>query len=231
MFSKLKKSPSISLVIPTYNDSKSIYKLYRDSVSILKKISTNYEIIISDDCSQDDTFEILKNIKKLDKRVKIYRNLKNLGHGQNFKKLYYFATKDLIFLLPGNGQINPIQILKLLPHTKEYDMVIGLRQKGQMSIIRKLQTKIYNLLINLLYGLNLKDVDSIKLIRKSSLNQIELISKSAFTEAELCYKFVENGFKLVEVPITNIIGPSRGGGKLKIILPTVFELFYLRFKI
>lgn len=212
---------SISLIIPAFNDAQTLPSLITEAKSVLKKVSKNYEILVIDDASQDDTAFFLKKIKS--KRIKFSSHKTNLGHGITLKELYLKASKELLFSLPGNGQIRPIELLKLLPHINEHDMVIGMRKLRHVPIKRRIQSKIYNLLIRFLYGLNLYDINSVRLMKKSKLNKLKLVAKTAFVDAELCYKFKESGFSIIEIPITHNPGSSRGGGSLKTILPTFIE--------
>lgn len=216
---------SISIVIPGYNEEASIKKVIKQTNSLLEKITSNYEIITIDDGSIDNTYRILKELKKKIPKLKIKRHVKNQGFGKTIKELYYSAKKQLIFSLPGNGQIDIREILKLLPFAEKYDMIIGVRKYRYVVFTRKLQSKIYNFLIRTLLGLPLTDINSVRLLKRSKLRSVKINSNSAFVDAELCYKFKKQGFKILEVPINHIPGPSRGGGSLRTIIPTILEIF------
>lgn len=82
-----------SICIATYNGSKYIRK---QIASILQQIGENDEIVIVDDCSKDNTVEILESYE--DERIKIFKNLKNLRHVRSFEKAISLASNDLIFL-------------------------------------------------------------------------------------------------------------------------------------
>lgn len=219
---------SISIIIPAFNDSYTPPHLIKETENVLKTITLNYEILVIDDASHDNTQTILRKIQS--KKLKLWFHHTNKGHGITLKELYHKASKQLIFSLPGNGQIKPSELKKLLPHIYEYDMVIGARKLRHVPFRRKIQSKIYNLLIHTLYGLELSDVNSIRLMKKSALGKIKLVAKTSFVDAEMCYKFIKNGFKIIEVPITHTQGPSRGGGSLKTIIPTLTESLTLRTK-
>lgn len=66
----------VSVIVPVYNAARTIEKTIE---SILAQSYTSFEIIIVDDCSQDDTFELLKKLQADDQRILLYRNEKNLG--------------------------------------------------------------------------------------------------------------------------------------------------------
>ncbi len=90
--------PKVSIMIPTYNQSKFI----SDAIeSALAQDYPNLEIIVSDDCSTDNTFEIIKRYK--DHRLKYFRNERNIGKHNNYRQLLYeYATGQWCIMLDGD---------------------------------------------------------------------------------------------------------------------------------
>ena len=83
-----------SILIPTYNGA----LVLGDTIkSILSQSFTNYEIIVQDDVSKDNTEKVVKSLK--DNRIKFYRNEKNLGYSKNLDKLAKRATGEIIYLM------------------------------------------------------------------------------------------------------------------------------------
>lgn len=85
----------ISIILPTYNGQKYLPQLLE---SIFNQAYRNYELIIVDDCSTDDTFNIVRKYASGDKRLKLIRNQHNLGINANFEKGVREAKGDIIFL-------------------------------------------------------------------------------------------------------------------------------------
>src|SRR5574344_1936060 len=83
----------ISILMATYNGEKYIYEQIE---SILSQTFQNFELIISDDCSKDNTYLILEEFAKKDKRISLFKNGENLGYFKNFEKLLSYATGDYI---------------------------------------------------------------------------------------------------------------------------------------
>ncbi|MBU1071068.1 glycosyltransferase [Patescibacteria group bacterium] len=90
---KIKKL-KISILIPTYNGSKTIIDTLN---SILSQNFQNFNIIIQDDTSTDDTLQIIKQLKN--KKIKIYQNKKNLGYSRNLERGRKNCQGDILFLM------------------------------------------------------------------------------------------------------------------------------------
>ena len=83
-----------SILIPTYNGAEVISDTLR---SLLSQSFQNFEIIIQDDASKDNTIEFIKSFK--DPRIKIYQNAKNIGYSENLESLSKKAAGDIIYLM------------------------------------------------------------------------------------------------------------------------------------
>lgn len=105
----------VSVLIAVFN-SKDYIKECIDSV--LNQTYTNLEIIILDDCSTDDTFNILSKIAILDKRIKIYKNEKNIGYLKTFNILLTLANGEYISFIDSDDIIDENKILKQLNYLK-----------------------------------------------------------------------------------------------------------------
>lgn len=90
----MKTRLKFTIGIPAYNGASFIAETLK---SILSQSFQNFEIIISDDCSQDNTIEVVKKFK--DKRIKIFRNKRNLGYGKNLQVIRKLAKRDVLFLM------------------------------------------------------------------------------------------------------------------------------------
>lgn len=96
----MKKNPLVSICIPTYNSEKLVVKALN---SIEKQSYKNIEIIISDDCSQDKTIAVIKSLKI--NNLRIHRNKKNVGYGDNLKNFKPLVRGDIIFLMAQDDLI------------------------------------------------------------------------------------------------------------------------------
>jgi glycosyltransferase involved in cell wall biosynthesis len=88
-----KELPLVSIAICTYNGERFLRK---QLISILTQTYSNIEVVIVDDCSSDNTMEIVRDFKLKDNRLKYFVNDKNLGFNKNFEKAITLCTGDFI---------------------------------------------------------------------------------------------------------------------------------------
>jgi glycosyltransferase involved in cell wall biosynthesis len=100
----------ISIALCTYNGEKF---LQEQIDSILNQTYKNFELIISDDCSEDNTSIILKNFQSKDSRIKLLSNDENIGYIKNFEKAIKDCTGDLIFLSDQDDVWNPNKLSEI----------------------------------------------------------------------------------------------------------------------
>lgn len=216
---------SLSISIPAYNEKETLSQVVRESLDVAKNITAQFEILIIDDGSTDGTSALVDCLALEDSRIRVIHHSRNLGFGETLKEVYLLPQKEWIFFVPGDGQIAPRELFKLLPATAEFDMIIGRRKSRQDSWQRKLQAGIYNLLISLFLGQRVRDVDSVFLLRRKALEGIEIKGHSVFIHAEVCLKVKKNGFKITEVDIGH--RPRQkgkaSGSSPKVIAQTIFD--------
>ena len=85
--------PKISVLMSVYNDEKT---LERSIESILKQTFKNFELLINDDSSTDDSFKIIKNCSNIDNRIKIFQNENNTGLTKSLNKLIRQSSGEFI---------------------------------------------------------------------------------------------------------------------------------------
>lgn len=230
-FAKTAIDQSLSVVIPAYNDEQTIGLVIGEADAIAKTIAEDYEILVIDDGSADGTRQVVATIALTNDKVKLRTHPQNLGYGATIKELYLTATKDLVFSCPGDGQIPPAQLLKMIPALRNFDLVVGYRKKRMDGIIRGIQTAVYNTLVRCLYRIDTRDINSVKLFRKKIMNGTTFLSDSPFIDAELCIRARKMGFRVGEVVIEHL--PRKfnrnHGGKSSIILSTILDVIkYVR---
>jgi len=142
-------SLELSVVIPFHNESKNITPLIEKIDNALKPLNIDYEIIGVDDCSSDDSLEILKSLKSKFNTLRVLHHLKNSGQSKAVVTGIRFAKGKYIATIDGDLQNDPDDIPKLYKalinsKNKNLKMVAGYRKKRKDTIYKRVASKIAN---------------------------------------------------------------------------------------
>ena len=147
---------SISIVIPSYNESENIKELCRRTLDIIKKINIKkYELIFVENGSKDSSLELLKKINLEDKSVKIISLTRNFGYQSAIAAGLKYSENDYVCVMDGDLQDPPELISKFEKKMMEgYDVVYGIRTKRKTNFIK-------NFFYNLFYEIysKLSEID------------------------------------------------------------------------
>lgn len=223
--------PSISLVIPVFNNAATAEKQLQKCIEIMNNICKTYEIIVSNDASTDLTEKALRPFSKR-KHVKIYKQKKNLGISKNIRFLYGKASCDyvMLFSIDGGWDPNDIQRLARAIQNGQAAIVIGKRSRKVYVPHRHIISLMYNLLPVLLFGVKTHDAGSIKVFKRSLLKKIKLVSRSIFFEAELIIKAKKLGYTVRYVPINHMKEnkKTKSGVNMHLLLSSFHDMLKLR---
>ena len=193
----------ISVVIPIYNEQDNIIQLIKEVRAALEK-KINYEIIIVDDGSDDNTYEAVNKIKKNNKNITIISHKKNYGQSIGLRTGIIEANSEYIVTLDGDGQNDPRDILKLI---KSFDtkvsfmMVIGNRVNRIDSIAKKLASRLAFQIRKLLLKDTTPDTGcAIKVFRKRDFLQLPFFNH---IHRFLPFLFNTFGGKIISVPVNH----------------------------
>lgn len=219
------KLKELSVFFPFYNEEANIAAQTKQALKIIPQFAQKFEIILVDDGSNDKTKEIGQELAAKYPEVVFVSHQKNRGYGGALKTGFEKAQYDWIFFSDGDRQFDMEEIGRLLSFTKQADLVIGYRKKRADAFIRLFNAKLFNLLIKLLFGLKVKDVDcAFKLIKKEAVDSLELKSDGALISSELLIKAQKAGFKIAQVPVSHY--PRKTGSPTGANPKVIFKAFY-----
>lgn len=227
----LKRNPSISVFFPCYNDSKTIGKLVEDAFKILQALTDDYEVIVIDDGSMDESGEILKKLSKKYKHLKIISHLKNKGYGGALKSGFNAVSKSLVFYTDGDGQYDvkelPLLVSLLTPNV---NFINGIKMERKDATYRVFFGNLHKFLTRWLFWLPVYDVDcDFRLIRTDLIKKLNLKSNSGSICVELVKKAEREGAKFRQVSVHHY---ERKFGKSQFFRPrqllfTLLDLIHL----
>ncbi len=194
--------PSISVVMPAYNEKDNIEEAVRSSLNTLKSACDDFEIVIVDDGSTDGTSEMLDRLSESIPELRVIHHGKNCKFGRTLRDGIAAARKELIFLTDSDNPIDMDDMKKAIPMMKEYDVVNGRRLTREPSVKRIIYTAVYNMMIRTLFRLNIQDVNfSYKMVRRELLQKLDLRSEGSFIDAEMLVEAKRNGARITEIGI------------------------------
>ncbi|MBI4698016.1 MAG: glycosyltransferase family 2 protein [Nitrospirae bacterium] len=222
---------NLSVFFPCYNEEQNIGALLDRTVAFVPAIASDYEIIVVDDGSSDNTAEIANKYSAMDPRIKVIRHETNRGYGAALRTGFSNCRKDYIFFTDGDNQFDITELTKLLPYTGDFDIVAGFRIKRKDNFIRKINEFCFNRAVRILFGLKIRDLNcAFKIYKKKVLESLELRSSWGFINSELLIRARKMGFTIKEVGVTHYPRQwgSQTGASLKVVIGSLSELFKLR---
>lgn len=196
---------SLSVFFPCYNDGQSIVLLIDEVFSLLPPLVADFEVIVVDDGSQDDSPQVLCHLRERHPKLKLIFHEKNRGYGGALKSGFQASTKEFVFYTDGDGQydIGELPLLVGLM-TPEVNFVNGFKIYRQDPSYRILLGNLYSFIVRWLFWLPIIDADcDFRLIKKSLLNGIDLKCQSGAICVELIKKAQRNEASFRQVSVNH----------------------------
>lgn len=218
-------SPEISLVIPCYNEEGNLRRLIASIVTAVEPLQIPHEIIITDDCSRDNSWEILKELAAGDPRIRVQRFAANRGKSAAGWAGMKIARGRYIVTLDADLQNDPKDIPRLLEALKDYDCANGTRVESRRHgdhFVRIASSRIANWVRNKLSGENISDAGcGFRAFKRECIADLKLF--------EGMHRFMPTlikmeGFTVTEVPVSN--HPRCAGQSKYGVWNRVFVSFY-----
>lgn len=197
------KLSSISVFFPAYNDAGTIATMIIRAMQTLPALTDDYEVIVINDGSQDDTGLVLDEMAKHYAHLRVEHRLQPSGYGGVLRAGFAAASKEWIFYTDGDAQYDPRELAVLVPAaTTGVDMVNGYKIKRHDPFHRVLIGLAYQYFVKFLFGLVIRDVDcDFRLMRRAIFDRVQLESTTGTITFELVKKVQDAGFRIVEVPV------------------------------
>lgn len=200
---------TVSVIIPAYNEAQTI----GDVVKKIRSLYPDFEIIVVNDGSEDDTDEIAKDSGSI-----VYSHPYNIGNGAAIKSGIRIASGEILVFMDGDGQHDPREIKKFIKEFPDNDMVVGARPKGhQASWSRALGNRIYNWLASYVSKFLVQDLTSGFRAIKSEIahNLLYLLPNTYSYPTTLTLGVLRSGWSLKYIPI-NTRKRKMGKSKVKL---------------
>ncbi len=196
--------PILSLVIPCYNEEENLRPLIAAIRQAVDLLNLPYEIVITDDCSRDGSWKVLKELASADPRVRVQRFAFNCGESAASWAGLKAARGKCLVTLDADLQNDPKELPKFLEALKQYDCVCGTRvdsrRKGD-NFVRIASSRIANWVRNKLSGEQISDAGcTYRAFRRECIENLKFF-KGMHRFLPTLFKI--EGFTVTEIAVTN----------------------------
>jgi len=225
----------ISVVLPAHNEEDVLAETLEKCVAALSEIAPDYEIIVVDDGSSDQTGKIAEEHAAANPHIRVVHNRPQRGYGGALIAGFNAMTKPLAFFMDADGQFDIRDLALLLPLREQgHRAVLGYRLHRQDSPLRRVNAWGWKLLVSTLFDLHVRDVDcAFKLYDASLVRAVDVTAEGAMVNTEMLVKLTRMGVPFVEVPVRHYprVHGQASGANLRVIVHAFGELFRLHSKL
>ena len=223
--------PGLTIVLPCFNEAANVADAIRMATTAAARCASDYEIVVVDDGSSDQTAAIAAGFADGDRHVRLVVHAHNRGYGDAVRSGIDAATMPWLLLTDADLQFDLRELEAFLPRAATADVVMGWRIVRQDPFHRRLNADAWNWLVSKLFDIPVRDVDcAFKLVRTSFAQGAGLTSTGAMISTELLVKSLAAGARLEEQGVNHrprVAGESSGANP-RVILRAFRELADLR---
>lgn len=224
---------NLSVFFPAFNEGENIAKTVEKAIKVLKDLKIkDWEIIIVDDGSKDNTLEVSKKLSEREKNIRVITQ-PNGGYGAALKTGFTNAKYDWIVYTDSDGQFDFSEVSKFIEKTSEYDLLMGYRIKRNDPLKRLILAKGWKIMIMFFFRVYFKDVDcGFKMAKKEVIEKISPLesTRGGMINAELAIKAKKAGFRIGQIGVYHYprLAGKPTGADPKVIINSFIDLFKLR---
>jgi glycosyltransferase involved in cell wall biosynthesis len=221
---------SLSLVLPAYNEEANIEFVVRDALAVLPTFTSDFEIIVVNDGSQDTTREIVTRLASADDRVRPVHHSRNQGYGAALTSGFRASRGDFVMFMDADRQFDIRDLRFLAPFAAEFDVVAGFRKERSDPLHRRLFAECFNVVVRVMFGVHLRDIDcAFKLFRGDLIRGMTLTSPGALINTEIQAKARRQCARLQQIGVNHYprVAGQPTGGSPRVILRAMRETLTL----
>lgn len=191
--------PYISIVVPVYNEEGSLQPLIERLYPVVKGLNKPFEIIFTNDGSQDNSLQILLSFVQLYPGVKVVEFNGNFGQHMAILAALERTSGEIIITLDADLQNPPEEIPRLVVELeKGHDVVGTIREKRQDPLFRRVSSRIVNITTNRITGMQMSDYGCmLRAYNRNIVNNINQCGEAATFIPALAQSFSSNPIEIV----------------------------------
>ncbi len=246
--------PSISLVLPAYNEAENIEAMITEAVPALEASvqeadgdsgtpesdgalqNQGWEIIVVDDGSADDTAAITRRLMESIPQLRLVQHPVNQGFGAAVFNGFTSAEKDWIFYTDADRQFVMSELEQFVPLMGQADLIAGYRAPRRDPFMRVVYGKGWSMLCTFMFGYTVRDVDcAFKLFRRQIIEELAptIASRGATFSIEWLVRAKRAGYRFVELPVSHRprVAGSQTGANVNVIVRAFREMLGFRLQL
>jgi glycosyltransferase involved in cell wall biosynthesis len=154
-------SVQASVVLPAFNEAENIKSTIERTYEVLNFLYNDFEILVVDNCSEDDTHRVVNDLKKSFPMLKIVNQKVNVGYSLNVSTGIAASRGEYIYVFDGDGQFDPGAIKSMDSKMKSgADLVLGYRTQIAGPFLRRILSRVFLLCARLIINFDLRDINS-----------------------------------------------------------------------
>lgn len=213
------ESGLVSVIIPAYNESRTIKEILRRVLSVPLRI----EVLIVNDGSSDSTKELIENLVDQENSIFAVHHTKNRGKGRAIRTALESCTGEFVLIQDADLEYDPVDFVSVLAPlmSDEFDLVLGSRYSdprkcvGRVGVGSLVAVKIINLAVRLVYGTRVTDtITCYKACKTEWLKSVDLKCERFEFCTEVLAKAIKSKLRIKEVPIRYTPRTTREGKKI-----------------
>ncbi len=198
----MEKRPSLSVVIPALNEEGNLENTVRAVYQAMGQKFGTYEILIFNDGSTDGTGRVADALAVKDPNIKVIHNSRTMGFGYNIREGIRRARHEYVTMVPGDNEVPVQSIEKMLQATGQSDIVITYFTNQEIRPLhRRLISRLYTAILNLLFGLNLSYYNGPCVYRTEMIQKVPATTDGFAYLSSTLIRMLKEGRSYVEVGV------------------------------
>jgi len=201
----------VSIVFLVHNEKENIGKLVERSLIELGKMPYEYEILIVNNASTDNTGAIIKDLARKHSQVKVIHHPSNLGYAMSTLTGFKNSKGDIIFVIDGDGQHTVSDIPLFVEKIESgYDIIFGWKKRRNDPFTRIVMSRVLNLLAKIILRYPFHDINcGYRAVTRGVAKRIEINYKLNAVSPEIYTWGLLHNCRMAELPVQHF--PRKGG--------------------